>query len=177
MNCNCQATPCGCTETTLTSPVTTVCNNAEPCEEITNFECVNYTGNNIYTLGINTNDRLDVVIKKMALYLTNPSCYDPSAACQSIKDFEILDIKTTEASIFWSYPPAPAAITAVKLEYSIDPTFVSGVVQVPLASTYTQRTIINLLANTTYYVRIKTSTSLSVDCCTSITLSFKTLTV
>lgn len=177
MNCNCQATPCGCTETTLTSPVTTVCNNAEPCEEITNFECVNYTGNDIYTLGINTNDRLDVVFKKMALYLTNPSCYNPSATCQSIKDFEILDIKTTEASIFWSYPPAPAAITAVKLEYSIDPTFVSGVVQVPLASTYTQWTIINLLANTTYYVRIKSSTSLSVDCCTSITLSFKTLTV
>lgn len=176
MSCNCIATPCGCTETALTSPVTTVCNNAEPCEEITAFECVKYTGNDIYTLGINTNDRLDTVIKKMALYLTNPTCYSPTATCQSIKDFEILNIKTTEGTLFWSYPPAPAAITAVKLEYSTSPTFASGVVQVALASTYTQWTIINLLPNTTYYVRIKSSTSSSADCCISITLSFKTLT-
>ena len=92
------------------------------------------------------------------------------------KDFEILDIKTTEATVFWSYPPAPAAITAVKLEYSTSPTFASGVVQVALSSSYTQWTIINLVANTTYYLRIKSSTSSSADCCTSITLSFKTLT-
>ena len=176
MSCNCISTPCGCTETALTSPVTTVCNNTEPCEEITAFECVKYTGNNIYDIGINTGDRLDVVIKKLALYLTDPTCFDPTAVCQSIKDFEILDIKVTEGTVFWSYPGAPAAITAVKLEYSTSPTFATGVVQVALASTYTQWTIINLLANTTYYVRIKTSTSSSVDCCTSITLSFKTLT-
>ena len=176
MSCNCISTPCGCTETALTSPVTTVCNNTEPCEELTAFECVSYTGNNIYTLGVNTNDRLDVVIKKLALYLTNPACYDPTATCQSIKDFEILDIKTTEGTVFWSYPPAPAALTAVKLEYSTSPTFASGVVQVSLSSSYTQYTIINLVANTTYYLRIKSSTSSSADCCTSITLSFKTLT-
>jgi hypothetical protein len=176
MSCNCISTPCGCTETALTSPVTTVCNNTEPCEEITAFECVSYTGNNIYDIGINTGDRLDVVIKKLALYLTDPTCFDPTAVCQSIKDFEILDIKVTEGTVFWSYPGAPAAITAVKLEYSTSPTFATGVVQVALASTYTQWTIINLLANTTYYVRIKTSTSSFADCCTSITLSFKTLT-
>jgi len=176
MSCNCISTPCGCTETALTSPVTTVCTNAEPCEEITAFECVLYTGNNIYDIGINNGDRLDVVIKKLALYLTDPTCYDPTAVCQSIKDFEILDIKSTEATLFWSYPPAPAAITAVKLEYSTDPTFAVGVTQVPLNNTYTQWTAINLVANTTYYVRIKTSTSVSTDCCVSITLSFKTLT-
>jgi hypothetical protein len=87
-----------------------------------------------------------------------------------------LNIKVTEGTVFWSYPPAPAAITAVKLQYSTDPTFATGVVQVALSSSYTQWTIINLLANTNYYVRIKTSTSVSVDCCTSITLNFKTLT-
>lgn len=177
MSCNCISTPCGCTETALVSPVTTVCNNAEPCEEITAFECVKYTGNNIYDIGINNGDRLDVVIKKLALYLTDPACFDPTSVCQSIKDFEILDIEVTGGTVFWSYPGAPATISLVKLEYSTDPTFTVGVIQVPLANTYTQFQIINLLANTTYYVRIKTSTSVSVDCCTSITLSFKTLTV
>lgn len=176
MSCNCISTPCGCTETALTSPVTTVCNNAEPCEEITAFECVLYTGNNIYDIGINNGDRLDVVIKKLALYLTDPTCYDPIATCQSIKDFEILDIKTTECTVFWSYPAAPAAITAVQLQYSTDPTFVTGTVSVDLANTYTQYTLINLLANTTYYLKINSSTSSSANCCTSITLSFKTLT-
>lgn len=176
MSCNCISTPCGCTETALTSPVTTVCNNAEPCEEITAFECVLYTGNNIYDIGINNGDRLDVVIKKLALYLTDPTCYDPTAVCQSIKEFEILDVKTTESTVFWSYPPAPAAITAVKLQYSTDPTFGTGVTDVSLSSSYTQYTIINLLADTTYYLRILTSTVSSPDCCTSITLSFKTLT-
>ena len=172
MSCNCQTPQCGCTETALTSPVTTACNNAEPCEEITNFECVKYTGNDIYTLAINTNDRLDIVIKKLVTYITQG--YNPTAPCQSIYDFEISNIKSTEATIFWSYPPAPAATTAVQLVYWIvgQPT-----VLIDLSSSYTQWTINNLLANTTYYVRIKSSTSVSVDCCISITLSFKTLTV
>lgn len=174
MSCNCKATPCGCVETTLTSPVTTVCNNTEPCEEVAEFQCVEYTGNDIFSLGILEGDRLDVVIKKLALYLTDPTCYDPTAVCQSIKDFKILDIASTTASVFWSYPPAPAAITTVKLQYDTDPAFGSAVT-VSLNNTYTSYSVINLTANTTYYVRFISSTALSADCCESIILSFKTL--
>lgn len=174
MSCNCKSTPCGCVETSLTSPVTTVCSNIEPCEEITGFECVKYMGNDIYSLGILEGDRLDVVIKKLALYLTDPICYDTTAVCQSIKDFKILDIASTTASVFWSYPPVPAAVSSVKLQYDTDPTFGSPVT-VSLANTYTSYSIINLTANTTYYVRFISSTVSSADCCESITLSFKTL--
>lgn len=174
MSCNCKKTNCGCVEPTLTSPVTTVCNNTEPCEEITGFECVKYNGNDIYSLGINNGDRLDVVIKKLALYLTDPLCYNTAASCQSIKDFSVVDIASTTASVFWSYPPAPAAVSSVKLEYSTDPTFATSTI-VSLTSTYTSYNIINLTANTTYYVRFVSSTVSSPDCCESIVLSFKTL--
>jgi hypothetical protein len=83
------------------------------------------------------------------------------------------DLTSTSFSANWL---ASARATGYYLDVSTDPTFATGVVQVALSSSYTQWTIINLLANTNYYVRIKTSTSVSVDCCTSITLNFKTLT-
>ncbi len=172
MACNCNTNPCGCQDVRLTAPVTT-CVNTEPCEEIIFTECVSYTGNDIYTLGINNGDRMDVVLKKLALYLTDPTCYDPTATCQAIKDFEIDNVVATEATIYWTVPASPAAITDVKIQYSTDPAFCT--VNTQVVTGYSQWTIINLLQDTTYYVRMVTSTAVSVDCCTSITLSFKTL--
>jgi hypothetical protein len=177
MSCNCQAKPCGCEDTKLVSPVTTTCSTSELCDEIINFGCVKYTGNNIYTIDIKNGERLDAVVKKLVLYLTNPNCFNPLATCQSIKDFNIGSIKQTEATINYIVPAAPATIVSTKLQWSTDPTFVSGVSsQVILVNATPKWTIINLSANTTYYVRLLTSTSASADCCTSITLSFKTLT-
>ena len=112
MSCNCQAKPCGCEDTKLVSPVTTTCSTSELCDEIINFGCVKYTGNNIYTIDIKNGERLDAVVKKLVLYLTNPNCFNPLATCQSIKDFNIGSIKQTEATINYTVPSAPATIAS-----------------------------------------------------------------
>jgi hypothetical protein len=177
MSCNCQPKPCGCEDTKLVSPVTTECAISELCDEVVSFECVKYTGNDIYTIDIKKNERLDLVVKKLVLYLTNPNCFNPLATCQSIKNFNISNVKQTEATISYTVPGAPATITSTKLQWSTDPAFVTVTgSQSILVSATPKWTIINLSANTTYYVRLLTSTSGSADCCTSITLSFKTLT-
>ena len=117
------------------------------------------------------------ISKKCILPYTLNLIFYPLATCQSIKDFNIGSIKQTEATINYTVPIAPATIASTKLPWSTDPTFASGVAsQVILVAATPKWTIINLAANTTYYVRLLTSTSASADCCTSITLSFKTLT-
>jgi hypothetical protein len=173
MSCNCNTKPCGCQDTKLTTPLTTYCKNQEPCEEAVFTECVEYNGNNIVDIEIKNGERLDTTLKKFVLYLTNPTCFDPTATCQAVKDFEVLDITSTEGTVFWVVPGAPAAITAVTLEYSTDETFATSITAD--VTGMTQYKIINMIADTEYYIRLKTSTAGSPDCCTSITLNFKTL--
>lgn len=173
MSCNCNNKPCGCQDTKLTTPLTTYCKNQEPCEEAVFTECVEYNGNNIVNIEIKNGERLDTILKKLVLYLTNPACFDPTATCQAIKDFEVLDINSSEGTVFWVVPGAPAAITAVTLEYSTSKTFVTSTVVT--VTGLTQYKIINMIPNTDYYIRLKTSTLGSPNCCTSITLNFKTL--
>lgn len=173
MSCNCNTKPCGCEDTKLTTPLTTYCKNQEPCEEALFAECVEYGGNDIVDIAINSGERLDTILKKLVLYLTNQSCFDPTATCQSIKDFEILGITSSEATVYWSVPGSPAAITAVTLEFSTDPTFATSTTAD--ATGLTEYKIINMLADTDYYLRFKTSTDGNPDCCTSITLKFRTL--
>jgi hypothetical protein len=173
MSCNCNNKPCGCQDTKLTTPLTTFCKNQEPCEEAVFTECVEYNGNNIVDIQIKKGERLDETLKKFVLYLTNPTCFDPTATCQSIKNFEVLGITSTVGTVFWVVPGAPAAITAVTLQYSTDETFATSITAD--VTGMTQYKIINMIANTEYYIRLKTSTAGSPDCCTSITLNFKTL--
>lgn len=173
MSCNCNNKPCGCEDTKLTSPITTYCKNQEPCEEAVFTECVEYNGNDIVDIQINSGERLDETIKKLVLYLTNPTCFDPTATCQAIKNFEVLGITSSEATVYWDIPAAPAALTAVTVEYSTDPTFATGVAAD--ATGLTEYKMINLINFTDYYIRFKTSTDGNPDCCTSITLKFKTL--
>jgi len=173
MSCNCNSNPCGCQDVRLTAPVTT-CANTEPCEEIIFGACVTYTGNDIYDIPVNNGDRLDEVIQKWVLYMTNPGCFDQTSPCQAIRTFSIDNVQPTEATIYWVVPGAPADIVSVTLEYSTDPTFTTGV-NSQVVTGYTQWTIINLLQDTTYYVRFKTSATEDPDCCTSITMYFKTL--
>lgn len=69
-------TPCGCednqiTITNCTEPVPTPpeCTNGEKCTEITDAHCVQYTGEDIESLGIDKNDRLDEILNKLSVNL------------------------------------------------------------------------------------------------------------
>lgn len=63
---------CGC-EDNITPPVEVpappTCTDGEPCAEILNAKCVKYTGVDITCLTITTNDRLDVILGKIATAL------------------------------------------------------------------------------------------------------------
>lgn len=80
-NCN-HSVPCGCGDTGLTTPPpcttgTPACPTPDPCPETFCAGCVVYCGDGIIDLGINQGDRMDVIMQRLALFLTNPGCIAP----------------------------------------------------------------------------------------------------
>jgi len=80
-NCG-HSVPCGCEDEHLTTPPpcetgTEECPSPDPCPETFCAGCVVYCGDSIVDLGINQGDRMDVIMQRLALFLTNPSCITP----------------------------------------------------------------------------------------------------
>jgi len=81
MSCN-HKIPCGCGDTGLTTPTscntgTNECPSPDLCPETFCAGCVVYCGDSIVDLGINQGDRMDVILQRLALFLTNPGCITP----------------------------------------------------------------------------------------------------
>jgi hypothetical protein len=83
MSSNCKHTvPCGCEDTPLTSGTpcasgTPECPTPDPCPETFCAGCVVYCGDSIADIGIDQGDRMDVILQRLALFLTNPGCITP----------------------------------------------------------------------------------------------------
>jgi hypothetical protein len=80
-NCN-HKIPCGCGDVGLTtSPAcntgTMECPSPDLCPETFCAGCVVYCGDSIVDVGINQGDRMDVIMQRLALFLTNPGCITP----------------------------------------------------------------------------------------------------
>jgi len=74
--------PCGCGDTGLTTPPpcgtgTNECPTPDLCPETFCAGCVVYCGDSIVDVGINQGDRMDVIMQRLALFLTNPGCITP----------------------------------------------------------------------------------------------------
>lgn len=74
--------PCGCDDVGLTTPPpcetgTESCPSPDPCPETFCAGCVVYCGDSIIDVGINQGDRMDVIMQRLALFLTNPGCITP----------------------------------------------------------------------------------------------------
>src|SRR5690606_12368104 len=70
---------CTCTNpfTTLNCEPLTLCDNPDPCSETFCAECLVYCGETIVDLGIEKGERMDVILQRLTLFLTNPDCITP----------------------------------------------------------------------------------------------------
>lgn len=74
--------PCGCDDIGLTTQPscnigTPECPTPDPCPETFCAGCVVYCGDSIIDVGINKGDRLDVILQRISMFLTNPNCITP----------------------------------------------------------------------------------------------------
>jgi len=79
--CN-HSVPCGCDDVGLTTQAacntgTPECPSPDPCPETFCAGCVVYCGDGIVDIGINKGDRMDVIMQRLALFLTNQGCIAP----------------------------------------------------------------------------------------------------
>ena len=110
MACNtCNKSRCGCQDTPINMPNTfsndpSVCPpDSEPCSEVFDMACICYQGDDIVELDIKKGSRMDEVLQKLVLAITNPGCadfFDP-AACQSPLNLTVFNITTTSFNISW----------------------------------------------------------------------------
>ena len=81
MACNCTKCnsnkPCGCLDPALTNPCSyTDCCDGETCEEISLANCVSWPGPDICEFDIKMGDRMDEIVKKLALATSQISCVE-----------------------------------------------------------------------------------------------------
>jgi len=169
---SCRTKPCGCNDVGLTTQSAcghVDCPNPEQCAETFSGECIVYTGDTIIDANIQYGDRFNEIVQKLVLMFTNPMCIDPTSSCQSPIGLMSTAITTTAVTVKWL--PAPGAIS-YNLEYK-QPSDLSWMVIGPILPVPTpMQTIINLIPNTDYLIRV-TSNCASTTC-TSLTIQVKT---
>mgnify|MGYP003118494929 CR=1 FL=1 len=160
---NCNNLACGCADTSKTMPcVYTDCRTkgAETCEDIQCASCVSYCADSFEVslgsdiLHVANGDRLDRILQRFALFISNASCV--ASAPQLIS---LGTITSTSIIVEWSGVPASATVSVeFKLPSSSGwNTAVSG-----LTTSTVAHTITNLVAGTTYQFRVTNGSCSSV---------------
>lgn len=176
MSCNkCKSKgKCGCADKALTtnSPCaqdTPSCPTGDPCPETFSAACVAYMGNDLPELDIVQGDRLDIILQKLLLTLTNPGCAYPGNSCLSVIGLATTSITSTTAKLKWL-----ASSTAIS--YSVEyREITSGTWLINPSTTGLTDTISGLTPGTEYYVRVNTTCALGT--CYSLTIKIKTKTI
>ena len=176
-NCNCNSgtkcsnVHCGCADTSVPMPcVYNDCirgKDAEQCEDIQCAACVSYcsntfstpVGNEIFT--ISTGERLDRILQRIALFMSNPSCITTAP--------QLVYIETTtnnSVTVGWSGVPNGATVS---VEYRVPGAAGYQTAVTGLNTSVTQHEITNLLSNQVYEIRIVNGT------CSSVIITAETL--
>lgn len=186
MACNCSkcSSSCGCSDTALTNPCTyTDCSvGSERCDDIQCTECVSYCGTSFQIgssgslLQISKGERLDSIIQKFAMILSNGlgACtsndlqHDPFNVYAGV-------ITSSTASILWN--GTWSGSTGVNIYYNTQIAPGSWVLanSTPIVTTVFNYTITNLLANTAYKVKVVNVGNSS--SCKPIEILFSTLAI
>jgi len=166
--------PCGCDDHALGTPPpcetgTVTCPNPDPCAETFSAACVVYTGDSIVDLGINRGDRLDSILQRIGLWLTNPGCITPGSSCLAVLDLHSTLIGSSSVVLAWSAVSTAINYTveykqASALSWILNPTL--GPVAFPVD------TIAGLLSNTEYDIRVNAGCAMG--SCYSLTIRVKT---
>ena len=161
-NCNnnteteCNNLACGCADTSQTMPcVYNDCREkgAEQCEEIMCAACVSYCadtfeaslGNTI--LQIANGERLDRILQRMVLFMTNAPCVDSAPQLVSLGA-----ITSTTIVVEWSGVPANAT---VNVEYKLPQSGGWTTAASNLNTSTTSHEVTGLVANKIYQIRVK----------------------
>lgn len=159
------STPSSCTSGT------TDCPNPDPCAETFSDACIVHTGDEIVDTGIATGDRLDVILQRLSLFVTNPGCITPGSTCLSVLGLKSTYITSNTIKLSWL--PSSTA-TGYTVEYkpssssswTLNPSI--GLPDSPTDS------IGGLTSGTDYDIRV--SSTCSSGSCYSVTIKVTTLT-
>lgn len=177
-NCNkCKQDRCGCSDSALNMPATfsnnpTACPpNSEPCVEVFDMACICYQGDDIVELDIQRGQRLDIVLQKLVLAITDPGCaiFSDPTTCQSAINLTVTNLTTSSFDIAWD---TVASATGYSLEYK-ESTATTWLVTPAISAPLTNGTIVGLTPDTIYDIRINTICTLGT--CYSLTIRIKTL--
>jgi len=166
---NTKSSPCACKDHALTTPcsytdctdVNTKRGHPEHCAEIFCTDCLHRCRNDIQmsnssgqTLVANQGDKLDVILQRLFIFTTNPSCYDSSVA-HIWHD----ESATTTTTVKINFANVPSGVNNIDVEYAvINGAFVTDNTS-PISTaaniSYTVGTVTPLLPNTMYRFRIK----------------------
>lgn len=177
--CKCNDKYCGCADKAIpVSPPcgqdTLYCPTPEPCAETFSAGCVVYTGDSIVDLDILKGDRMDVIVQKLVLAITG-GCI-ATGGCESPVGLKVTYLSPTIVKIAWDLSDNSAQYN---VEWKLSTSGVFNNVSAALTPGPTNEyTITGLLADTTYYLRVK-STCTAVPpnpaaVCYSVTISFTT---
>jgi hypothetical protein len=180
--CKCDTKYCGCADKAITvSPPcgqdTLYCPAPEQCPETFSAGCVVYTGDTIIDLNIEKGERMDVIMQKLALWITNPNCIDGIDVCQAVVGLRSASISSSMIKIKWEPGYGAAAYTVEwKLASSLTWDY-SSVALTP--SPNPEYLLTGLAANSEYYIRVKNlCTAVApnpAEVCYSVTISVTTL--
>lgn len=175
-SCKCDKKLCGCAD--KAQPVappcgqdTDYCPQPERCGEVFSANCVVYDGDTMVDANIFQGDRMDVILQKLVLWITNPTCIDTTGNCISPVGFRSTYISQSIVKLTW-LPGTGASLYYVEYKLASAPSW-TGLVPVP--STTTEYTITGLLPNSEYYMRVYSACPGSGQLCYSVTLSITTL--
>ena len=168
---------CGCKDSALTIPPNyitdpAICPDPEECSELFDMNCICYNGDPIVELDINPGDRMNELIQKLVLAITNPGCAqygDPLATCKSVLNFESNVITDNSISVVWDLE---ALGLTYQLEYK-ETVATTWLINPSLGPTINADTAGGLLPDTWYDLRV--NTFCTTGSCYSVTIRIKTL--
>jgi hypothetical protein len=116
------------------------------------MECICYNGPDIVELDIKQGTRLDEVLQKLVLAVTNPGCTDfiDPATCQSPLNLMIANLTDTSFDISWDAVPAAVSYT-VEFKDANSPTWL---LQPSVVAPVVSDTVVGLVPETVYDIRV-----------------------
>ena len=157
MSCNkCKSQRCGCGDTPINMPNSfsndpSICPpNSESCSEVFDMACICYQGDDIIEYDVKKGDRLDEVLQKILIALSNPGCSDfgDDTACQSPINLMVSNLTDTGLTISWDATPLATSYT-VEYKNAAIPTWTLN-----SAVTSPTDTITGLSSETVYDIRV-----------------------
>jgi hypothetical protein len=142
------------------------CPTPDPCPETFRAACVVYTGDTIVDLGLEKGERLDVILQRLTLMITNPGCVIPSSSCLAVVGLLSSNITSTTVDLTW-VPVATAINYSVEYKEAASAVWI---ITPPI--TEPEAMLGGLTPDTDYHIRI--NAICAAGACYSVTIQIKT---